>query len=139
MHNLEKALKLAKSAHKGQKYGAHDYFDYHIMSVVNLLEKEYSSFFNHSEKVPFERMEDVLSGAALHDIVEDTDIGLDDLNGFPNIVREIVHDMTKTVGYTEYILHLADFGSQYSRAVKMADLTVNILSLIHISEPTRPY
>ncbi len=36
-NKVELAEKLSKESHQGQKYGPHDYFDYHIKGVVNSL------------------------------------------------------------------------------------------------------
>ncbi len=36
-NKVELAEKLSKESHQGQKYGSHDYFDYHIKGVVNSL------------------------------------------------------------------------------------------------------
>lgn len=38
-NKVELAEKLSKESHQGQKYGPHDYFDYHIKGVVNSLIK----------------------------------------------------------------------------------------------------
>lgn len=60
-NKVELAEKLSKESHQGQKYGSHDYFDYHIKGVVNsLIEHRFSEVY--------------IITALLHDSVEDTTI-----------------------------------------------------------------
>ena len=64
--------------------------------------------------------------ALLHDVVEDTDVTLDDLAGeFPEEVIEAVRLMThdKDVDYEEYVTALK--GNPIARAVKLADVAHN--------------
>ena len=56
------AKQLSRHFHKGQKYGEHDYFDYHIMGVFNTLLKVSKKFLT----------EEMVIVTALHDILEDT-------------------------------------------------------------------
>lgn len=45
-NKVELAEKLSKESHQGQKYGSHDYFDYHIKGVVNsLIEHQFSEVY----------------------------------------------------------------------------------------------
>ena len=45
-NKVELAEKLSKESHQGQKYGPHDYFDYHIKGVVNsLIEHQFSEVY----------------------------------------------------------------------------------------------
>lgn len=65
--------------------------------------------------------------ALLHDVVEDTDVTLDDLKkeGFPTDVLEALRLLTRdrTVPYLEYIAGLKD--NPLAKKVKMADLRHN--------------
>lgn len=55
---VELAETLSKESHQGQKYGPHDYFEYHIKGVVNsLIEHQFSEIY--------------IITALLHDSVED--------------------------------------------------------------------
>lgn len=67
MNKVELAKRISKYCHRGAKYGSHDYFDYHIMNVINdcLLAKGSD-----------ERIKDILIVAALHDAHEDTNFPL---------------------------------------------------------------
>ena len=63
-NKVELAEKLSKESHQGQKYGPHDYFDYHIKGVVNsLIEHQFSEVY--------------IITALLHDSVEDTPLTLE--------------------------------------------------------------
>ena len=76
-----------------------------------------------------EQMDDEYSTcvALLHDVVEDTDITLDDLrrNGFPEEVIEALSLMTHNddVPYLDYVRAMKD--NPIARKVKLADLAHN--------------
>ncbi|MDF9411637.1 HD domain-containing protein [Brevibacillus laterosporus] len=75
--------------------------------------------------------------AVLHDVLEDTDVTVDDLRvaGFPKEVVEAVMILTKNPKeeYDSYITRVKQ--NQLARAVKIADIKDN-LDLTRIAEPT---
>jgi len=111
MPNLEDAIALAVQAHKGQvdKTGAP--YILHPLRVMFRLESE------------AERM-----AAVLHDVVEDTDIGLEMLAavGYPPEVVEAVNCLTRREQetYEAFVERLA--GNPLARRVKLADLEDNM-------------
>lgn len=58
---LEKAEQISKIAHKDQKYGKYDYWDYHICAVEEKTRELFDSDF------------DLWIVAQLHDVLEDSD------------------------------------------------------------------
>lgn len=118
---LDNALEIAKIAHKGQTdKGGNDYFTSHIMAVVNAVDGE-------TEKIV----------AALHDVIEDTDLTLDDLRyeGFGDEVIEAVEVLTHPKGepYMDYIKRVGQ--NPIARKVKIADIQNN-MDLSRIPDPT---
>ncbi|MBR7716204.1 HD domain-containing protein [Acinetobacter nosocomialis] len=93
-NKVELAEKLSKESHQGQKYGSHDYFDYHIKGVVNsLIEHQFSEVY--------------IITALLHDSVEDTPLTLDKIESlFGKEVRDAVDALTKREDETreEYLI-----------------------------------
>jgi len=106
-----RALKIAYKAHEGavDKSGIP-----YILHPVHLAEQ----------------MEDELSvtAALLHDVVEDTEITMDDLRheGFPEEVMEALALLThrEGVSYMEYVAAIK--GNPVAKAVKLADLRHNM-------------
>ncbi len=93
-NKVELAEKLSKESHRGQKYGPHDYFDYHIKGVVNsLIEHQFSEVY--------------IITALLHDSVEDTPLTLEKIESlFGKEVRDAVDALTKREDETreEYLI-----------------------------------
>lgn len=115
--NLARAERLANLSHKHQTYNGGSYFHNHILEVVR----------NVATKT--ENVETVII-AFLHDIVEDTDVTLEDLKeaGFSEFVLNGVDTLTKRKGetYYNYISRvIASRNPEYKR-VKLADLEVNL-------------
>ena len=85
--------------------------------------------------------EDTVTTALLHDVVEDTDYTLEDLErmGFPGRILEAIDLMThrKDVPYLEYVALLKD--NPIARKVKLADLRHNsdLTRLDHPDEKAR--
>jgi len=84
IRNFQKKLLIAKTLaklmHKGQKYGAHDYYQRHVLDVYDRVKADPNAMKVH-EIV-----------AILHDVVEDTAVTLDDLYAFgfdPKIVTAV--------------------------------------------------
>lgn len=106
----QNALSLSFKAHKDQ------------------IDKSGMPYVYHPYRVA-EQMNDEISicAALLHDVVEDTDITLDDLldDGFPLEVVTVIKLLTytKDIPYLEYIENIK--ANPIARAVKLADLKDN--------------
>ena len=104
-----KAARIAYDAHHRQYDVCGMPYIFHPFTVAESMTDEYSTCV-----------------ALLHDVVEDTDVTLEDLEGeFPEEVIEAVRLMThdKDVDYEEYVTALK--GNPIARAVKMADVEHN--------------
>lgn len=104
-----KATLIAYDAHHEQYDVCGMPYIFHPFTVAENMTDEYSTCV-----------------ALLHDVVEDTDVTLDDLAGeFPEEVIEAVRLMThdKDVDYEEYVTALK--GNPIARAVKLADVAHN--------------
>ncbi|HCU74243.1 MAG TPA: phosphohydrolase, partial [Acinetobacter baumannii] len=112
-NKVELAEKLSKESHQGQKYGPHDYFDYHIKGVVNsLIEHQFSEVY--------------IITALLHDSVEDTPLTLDKIESlFGKEVRDAVDALTKREDETreEYLIRCGL--NPIARVVKLHDAAFN--------------
>lgn len=106
----KKALRISFNAHKNQLDKSGMPYVYHPFHVAEQMKDEYSTCV-----------------ALLHDVVEDTDITLDELksNEFPDDVIEALSLMTHSddVPYLDYIRNLKD--NPIARRVKLADLAHN--------------
>lgn len=106
----KKALRISFDAHKSQVDKSDIPYVYHPFHLAEQMKDEYSTCV-----------------ALLHDVVEDTDITLDELksNGFPDEVIEALSLMTHSddVPYLDYIRNLKD--NPIARKVKSADLAHN--------------
>jgi (p)ppGpp synthase/HD superfamily hydrolase len=113
---LEKALEIAMAAHKGQTDRGGQPYIFHPIRVM-------SSVKGYKEKVV----------ALLHDVVEDSEYTLDDLNAhFTQDVVMAVDLLTKdgTVDYDLYIAEIAE--NPTARRVKLADMEDNMdISRLH--------
>ena len=107
---LDRAIELAKQHHEGQTDKAGKPYINHPLRVMNQVESE-------EEKIV----------AVLHDIVEDTDISLDDLRseGFSEEVVSAVECLTKQDGenYDSYIERISF--NPLAVKIKLADLEDN--------------
>jgi len=123
-----KAEKMAHEYHDGQKYGNNDY-TYHLQQVVSTLD----TLFNENNKdcvkynpVYFFRC---IQAAWLHDMLEDTDATVEDLEQgwFSDEVIQAVKLVTKTKGY-DYDTYISDIinGSGMAVMVKLADTIANL-------------
>ena len=108
--HLGRAIELAKQHHKGQTNKAGKPYIEHPLRVMNQVESE-------EEKIV----------AVLHDIVEDTDISLDDLRseGFSEKVVSAVECLTKQDGenHDSYIERISF--NPLAVKIKLADLEDN--------------
>lgn len=117
----EKAYEIAKKAHLGQ------------------IDKAGEDYIKHPEKVAsFVKTDEEKAVAYLHDVIEDTELTLEDLNeyGFSKEVIEAVDIITKKRGedYQSYLNLVKK--NKLARAVKLADLRHNsdLTRLINITE-----
>ena len=111
MPMLQKALKVAYFAHDGQVDKGGNPYILHPLFVALTVD-------NTDEKVV----------ALLHDVVEDTPIGLDELRkqGFPQKIVDAVSVLTREDGedYFDYLSRVKD--NKLALAVKKADLRHNM-------------
>ena len=117
----EKAYKIAKKAHLGQ------------------VDKAGEDYIKHPEKVAsFVKTDEEKAVAYLHDVIEDTELTLEDLNkyDFSKEVLEAVDIITKKRGedYQSYLNSVKK--NKLARAVKLADLRHNsdLTRLIKVTE-----
>lgn len=104
-----KALKFAYKAHEGQTDGSDIPYIFHPYHLAEQMDDEISC-----------------TVALLHDVVEDTDVTMDDLRTeFPDVVIQAVELLTydREGDYFDYIRKLRQ--NYYARRVKMADLIHN--------------
>ena len=117
----EKAYEIAKRAHLGQ------------------VDKAGEDYIKHPEKVAsFVKTDEEKAVAYLHDVIEDTELTLEDLNkyDFSKEVLEAVDIITKKRGedYQSYLSSVKK--NKLARAVKLADLRHNsdLTRLIKVTE-----
>ena len=107
---LEKALKISYMAHKNQvDKGGNPYYLHPIFVALNMKDDD--------EKIV----------ALLHDVVEDTEITLDDLRreGFPEYIIEAIDALTRRgESYDFYIRKIKQ--NDLATAVKIGDLNHNL-------------
>ena len=117
----EKAYRIAKKAHLGQ------------------VDKAGEDYIKHPEKVAsFVKTDEEKAVAYLHDVIEDTELTLEDLNeyDFSKEVLEAVDIITKKRGedYQSYLNSVKK--NKLAREVKLADLHHNsdLTRLIKVTE-----
>lgn len=113
---VELAKQLSKHFHKGQKYGEHDYFEYHILGVVKTLHLI-------AKEPPTEEM---IIVALLHDVLEDTECTWDTIyNIFGCNVADYVNCLSYIKGYNkeQYLKDVSIYPT--TRIVKYADSLFN--------------
>lgn len=114
--NILLAKHLSRHFHKGQKYGEHDYFDYHITGVLNTL-------YQVSKEYPTEEM---IIVALLHDVLEDTECTWDTIqNIFGCDIAEYVNCLSYVKGFDkdQYLKDVSIY--PVTRIVKYADSMFN--------------
>jgi len=130
VHNLmllnptQRALEIATDAHKGQsrKYSGDPYVT-HPIAVAEIALENYDEFFQNSA---FDFKSDVEVVALLHDVVEDSEWTIEDLEkeGFPESVTHAVDLLTKKDDdYASYIKNIKQ--STIASLVKHSDITHN--------------
>ncbi len=121
MSDLERALEIASKAHKGQKDKAGTPYILHPLHVMMQMDDDVSRI-----------------AAVLHDVVEDSDLTLEDLSreGFSNEVLSVVDGLTwrGNEEYEDYISRLSK--NPISLKIKITDLEHN-MDLRRIRNPTQ--
>ena len=123
---INKAKEFAKSKHKGQYYGDKDYYEWHIVGVVEHLKRGLkknfggSNFYNH-----------LLVVAYLHDTLEDTDTTKDEIKElFGNSIAHSVDILTRKDKeiYADYISRVLE--DETATVVKYYDVLYNLNQLM---------
>lgn len=111
MSNLQRAIEIAVESHRGQLVKSGEPYITHPLTLMLSLQTE-------EEQIV----------AVLHDVVEDTDVTMDDLKreGFSANAIKAVELLTheSTVAYDDYIQEVG--GNPLARTVKLADLRHNM-------------
>lgn len=105
----KKALKISFNAHKDQKDKSGMPYVYHPFHLAEQMDDEYSTCV-----------------ALLHDVVEDTDMTLDELSEiFPKEITDAIAMMTHddNIPYLEYVREIKN--NPIAAKVKLADLKHN--------------
>lgn len=115
---LVSTLSLIKKAHAGQKYGNEPYWK-HPQAVANKGKEIFGSKFGTAE----------YAAALLHDVIEDTEYGIEDLKklGYVDSVLDAVVLVTKipNTSYDENIDRIIKSGNKTAMMVKFADNFMN--------------
>ena len=120
MATLEKAIEIAARAHTGQVDKAGQPYILHPIQVMLRVQGE-----------------DARIAAVLHDVVEDSEVTIDDLRveGFSSVVLEAVAALTKQKGETRIEAAFRAAENKIARIVKLADNAEN-MDLSRIPNPT---
>ena len=120
MSTMQRAVQIAKIAHEGQLDRAGRPYIFHPVRVMRRVNSE------------FEKM-----AALLHDVVEDSNVTLDDLKreGFPPEVVAAVAALTKLPGETRLDAAKRAAADPIARRVKLADNADN-MNIKRIPNPT---
>ncbi len=115
------AIKIMYEAHKDRKDKSGLPYVFHPWHVAESMEDE-----------------ECTCAALLHDVIEDTDMTIDDLRnaGIPEEVLEALVLLTHEKGkpYMEYVRELS--GNRIARRVKLSDLTHN-MDITRLDEPSK--
>lgn len=114
------ALALAERAHAGQVDKAGAPYIEHVQRVARSA-SSMALMFGLSD----EAVRQIGMAAVLHDVVEDTDVTLDDLraDGYPAAVVEMVRLLTRdrSLSYRDWIASIAASGNLAAIIIKFAD------------------
>lgn len=124
---IELAKQLSKHFHKGQKYGKHDYYEYHILGVLNAL-----------PLVAKEVTEDMIIITLLHDVLEDSPCTYDAIeNIFGTWIADCVQRLSK-IGRWDMIYYLDEICRfDTTRLVKYADSLFNYNECVKVGDIRR--
>lgn len=120
MPTLERAIEIAAKAHSGQQDKAGEPYILHPVRVMLRVTTE-------QERI----------AAVLHDVVEDTDVSLDELRaeGFAEAVIQAIDALTKREGESRIDAAHRAAADSIARIVKLADNAENS-DLSRIANPT---
>ncbi len=126
MNRLSLAIKWAVEAHEGQLDKAGKPYIDHPKAVAAWIQQKYAG-----QPWPYREfnLEDLMISAWLHDVVEDCDVTLDEIErGFGPIVRAIVDGVTRRKPSGETYRTFVKRAKQHpgSRMLKLADLHHNL-------------
>jgi (p)ppGpp synthase/HD superfamily hydrolase len=113
--SIERASIVARLAHKGQRYGEHDYYTYHVLGVYAAVSSRPDASYGMVEV------------ALLHDVLEDSDLDEAELRTlFSGTVVDAVVALTRRPDevYLDYIDRVRD--NAWAAVVKEADLRFNL-------------
>lgn len=119
-------------SHRYQDYGGESYFAGHIVKVADLAFNRAGLYFNE------DKHETILCCAYLHDVVEDTEITLDDLAiVFSDEIVHIVSLLTRYEGepYTRYLERIKS--NPIAAWVKWCEASVNARKCFEAGEIER--
>jgi GTP pyrophosphokinase len=140
---LTKAARWAIDAHQGQQRASGEPFSHHALAVAEIL---------NDLKLDYE----TIAAAMLHDVVEDTDITLDDVDReFGPVIARLVDGVTKMERIGEFRELGQEGGKEHAQAeslrklllamaedvrvvlIKLADRLHNMRTLKHLDEARR--
>lgn len=132
--HLLRVMVLAQKGHKGQKYGEHDYFEFHILGVLSTL-MTVDLFVKATESAK----EAMMIVAIGHDLLEDTSLTALELRrlNFSEGVIGAIELLTRTpeVSKEQYIENIKQ--DNIARAVKIADTIFNLKQSVAIEDTRR--
>lgn len=127
---LQIAIEIAIVAHGEQMYGSNPYI-YHLNQVDRIAVKRFVNVKDHCEqysKVPGDFFDNLRATCYLHDIIEDTDVTIEDLKaaGINDEVCDAVTLLTKVdlETYSDYILAIRT--NSLATRVKLCDTATNL-------------
>lgn len=120
LDKIQSAMELAREKHSHQTYrgGVGSYYYKHILQVLRVV-KEYTT------------KPEVLIAAVLHDIVEDSDVSLEEVeNLYGKQVRDLVWRLTDESGLNRKERKLKTYpkirGDKFAVLIKLADRYINM-------------
>lgn len=125
MTNIELAHEIAKRCHAGQLYAGEDYYQTHILGVLDILVNELGVM-----------SEEAIITAILHDVCEDSDFDLESIPClFGDKIRDNLFFLTNNYEcpasyYDHYINDIIEYGDDTTRLVKISDAIFNYRSCI---------
>ena len=125
MNKIEKAVLFATVVHMEQKDKGGNTFILHPLAVMLKVQNELAT---HPDKLPAGiLLEDILSAAVLHDVVEDTQTTLEEIEkSFGTVVKDLVDSVSrrKNERYFDFVRRTKQ--SAGGTIIKIADLHHNM-------------
>ena len=138
MNIRQKAIYFATKAHQGQKRKDGKDYITHPIAVADIAEELAYEYGIEMKTAPNDLyaiesifLDDLYVMALLHDVVEDTDITIEDISEtFGEYIAKGVQKLTRTGGtYFDFIMSLGDQDDPLPIIVKIADLEHNMSDL----------